>query len=96
VATTFTYINVGDCHSTEAVPVTSCGGSCGTSSMYSLEAQLFQHSCSCCQEKATSKKEVSMVCTDGRKFNHSYIYIEECSCLQTECAPTTNATCPRC
>ncbi|KPP62192.1 hypothetical protein Z043_119636 [Scleropages formosus] len=61
------------------------GQCCGT---YSLEAQLFQHSCSCCQEKATSKKEVSMVCTDGRKFNHSYIYIEECSCLQTECAPS--------
>ncbi|KAL4597509.1 intestinal mucin-like protein, partial [Arapaima gigas] len=85
VTTTVSYLYNDGCQSTELVPITACGGSCGTFSTYSLEAQMVQHSCSCCQEKATTKKEVPMICSDGRTFNHSYIYIEECGCVQTEC-----------
>ncbi|XP_056622465.1 mucin-2-like [Triplophysa dalaica] len=73
------------CASSEPVEITSCTGLCATSSLYSAEANALVHSCSCCQEMTTSKKEVTLTCADGSNINHSYIYIESCGCKVSNC-----------
>ncbi|XP_036390593.1 mucin-5B-like [Megalops cyprinoides] len=90
-----THLISNGCHSTVPVEITSCQGTCGTSSMYSAKEDALIHSCSCCQEMSTSRKEVEMACPDGTKIKHSYIYIETCACHITECgmqiSPTSKA-----
>ncbi|KAG7473977.1 hypothetical protein MATL_G00101660 [Megalops atlanticus] len=90
-----THLISNGCRSTVPVEITSCQGTCGTSSMYSAKEDALIHSCSCCQEMSTSRKEVEMACPDGTKFKHSYIYIETCVCHITECgmqiSPTSKA-----
>lgn len=73
------------CTSITEVELTSCEGSCGTSSMYSAESNTMMHSCSCCQEQSTSKRQVELLCPDGSKVSFSYVYIESCGCEKTEC-----------
>ncbi|XP_045074891.1 mucin-5B-like, partial [Coregonus clupeaformis] len=85
VKNTTTYLEVKNCRSTVPVEIAACGGSCGTSSMYSAEKNTLMHSCSCCQEMSTREREVEMVCSNGKKFMHSYIYIDKCGCHETEC-----------
>ncbi|XP_062318554.1 intestinal mucin-like protein [Osmerus eperlanus] len=84
-----TYLEFGNCRSTGPVEVTECAGSCGTFSKYSAEKNRLMHSCSCCQEMSSSKKEVEMICTDGNKLTGSYIYINTCGCHVTECDKNT-------
>nr|XP_046201796.1 mucin-5AC-like [Oncorhynchus gorbuscha] len=79
------YLDSNGCKSANEVEVTTCGGSCGTYAMYSLEANMMERSCTCCREVSTTKKEVEMICPDGSKFNHSYIHINKCGCQRTEC-----------
>ncbi|XP_043980323.1 mucin-2-like isoform X2 [Gambusia affinis] len=75
-----------NCESVEPVEITSCGGSCAPSSaMYSMEANSLVHSCICCREIATSKKEVAMKCSDGSQIKKTYISIEKCGCQAAQC-----------
>ncbi|MBN3322651.1 MUC5B protein, partial [Atractosteus spatula] len=85
IKTNTTYITNNGCQSSKPVDITSCGGSCGTYSMYSVEANTMDHTCSCCQEMDTTQKQVQMVCPDGTTFSHSYTYVEKCGCKEIEC-----------
>uniref|UniRef100_A0AAZ3PKC1 MUC5A protein n=1 Tax=Oncorhynchus tshawytscha TaxID=74940 RepID=A0AAZ3PKC1_ONCTS len=85
-------IVISGCATAEPVEINSCSGNCGTSSMYSAEANTMMHYCSCCQEATTSQKEVELMCPDGSKVKHSYIHVESCGCHVTDCdAGTTTA-----
>lgn len=85
VQTNSTKLVYNGCVSSVNVEITSCSGSCGTSSMYSAEANALVHSCSCCQEKSTQERKVELTCPDGKKIVQSYIYIESCSCQIIDC-----------
>lgn len=52
---------------------------------YSPEANSMDHSCSCCRETSTTEKEVVLKCPGGHAMSHKYIYVESCSCQDTEC-----------
>uniref|UniRef100_A0A4W5Q4W1 CTCK domain-containing protein n=1 Tax=Hucho hucho TaxID=62062 RepID=A0A4W5Q4W1_9TELE len=90
VKNTTTYLEVKDCKSTVPVEISACGGSCGTSSIYSAEKNTLMHSCSCCLEMSTSERKVEMVCSDGKKIMQSYIYIDKCGCHVSECDKKSN------
>ncbi|XP_030911677.1 mucin-2 [Geospiza fortis] len=65
--------------------LTECEGTCGTFSLYSAEANSMDHSCSCCRETSTTEKHVVLKCPGGHAVSHKYIYVESCSCQDTEC-----------
>uniref|UniRef100_A0A8C3EH44 Mucin 2, oligomeric mucus/gel-forming n=1 Tax=Corvus moneduloides TaxID=1196302 RepID=A0A8C3EH44_CORMO len=52
---------------------------------YSAEANSMDHSCSCCRETSTTEKHVVLKCPGGHSMSHKYIYVESCSCQDTEC-----------
>ncbi|GAA6086195.1 mucin-5AC-like [Tachysurus ichikawai] len=80
-----TYLESNGCRTAKPVEMTACEGSCVTSSIYSMAANTFEHSCSCCQEVSTIKKEAEFLCPDGSKVTHVYIYVEKCGCYEREC-----------
>uniref|UniRef100_A0A8B9FLX0 Mucin 2, oligomeric mucus/gel-forming n=2 Tax=Amazona TaxID=12929 RepID=A0A8B9FLX0_9PSIT len=53
---------------------------------YSAEANSLNHSCSCCRESRTTMKEVELKCPTGHSISHEYVYVESCSCHDTECS----------
>uniref|UniRef100_A0A8C3BG69 Mucin-5AC n=1 Tax=Cairina moschata TaxID=8855 RepID=A0A8C3BG69_CAIMO len=54
---------------------------------YSQEANMMEHKCSCCQEVQTSIRKVTLTCSDGTHLDHSYTYVDQCSCVGAECIP---------
>ncbi|XP_049330375.1 mucin-5B-like isoform X2 [Astyanax mexicanus] len=80
-----TFLVSNGCSSVHPVDITSCAGSCDTSSIYSMVANSMMHKCSCCQEMRTSSKEVQMNCPGGHQITYTYTYVEECGCHVTEC-----------
>ncbi|KAF7666855.1 hypothetical protein LDENG_00091240 [Lucifuga dentata] len=92
VSTTGVYLENEDCRTKELINVTSCNGACGTFTFYSSKTNTLQHSCSCCQEAATSQRQVQLSCTNGTELSYTYTHIDACSCFQTECAATDRST----
>ncbi|XP_053491463.1 intestinal mucin-like protein [Ictalurus furcatus] len=80
-----TYLESNGCRTAKPVELTACEGSCVTSSLYSMAANTFEHSCSCCQEVSTSKKEAEFICPGGTKVTQTYVYVEKCGCYEREC-----------
>ncbi|XP_049330378.1 mucin-2-like isoform X2 [Astyanax mexicanus] len=85
VETTSDYISDNDCWSESRVEQTYCEGDCNSYSKYS---ELGSSSCSCCQASRTSNRVVTLNCANGVSVKHTYTYVEECSCNQTECQAT--------
>ncbi|XP_027886235.1 mucin-2 [Xiphophorus couchianus] len=73
------------CQSEHEVEIPYCEGSCNTFTKYSEAAAAMEHSCSCCKETRSSNRTVDLLCLNGDKLTYTYIYVEECSCGQTEC-----------
>ncbi|XP_030338095.1 mucin-5AC-like [Strigops habroptila] len=82
---TTTVIKYHGCVSPAPVEMTYCEGSCDAYSRYSPEANTMEHKCSCCQETKTSQRKVTLTCSDGTYLDHSYTYVEKCSCVSAEC-----------
>ncbi|TKS70369.1 Intestinal mucin-like protein [Collichthys lucidus] len=82
-----TVIEVNGCKGT--VNLTSCAGHCGSSSIYSAEANEMMHQCECCQEENTSYQQMELTCADGSKALHAYIMVETCRCKKADCVPGT-------
>ncbi|NXC06090.1 MUC2L protein, partial [Orthonyx spaldingii] len=80
------FIVYNGCRSVDRVDLTECEGTCGTFSLYSSEANSMDHSCSCCRETRTTEKHVVLKCPGGHSMPHKYIYVESCSCQDTECS----------
>uniref|UniRef100_A0A803W3K7 Mucin 5AC, oligomeric mucus/gel-forming n=1 Tax=Ficedula albicollis TaxID=59894 RepID=A0A803W3K7_FICAL len=57
---------------------------------YSQTTNTMVHKCSCCQEIKTSKRKVTLTCSDGTSLDHSYTYVEQCSCVGAECITQDN------
>ncbi|NXT47305.1 MUC2L protein, partial [Pluvianellus socialis] len=79
------------CRSVDRVVMTECEGTCGTFSLYSAEANSMQHSCSCCREARTTVKRAELKCPAGHSISHEYIYVESCSCQDTECGSSQSS-----
>ncbi|XP_050191777.1 mucin-2 [Myiozetetes cayanensis] len=79
------FIVYNGCRSVDRVVMTECEGTCGTFSLYSAEANSMDHSCSCCRETRTTEKYVVLKCPGGHSMSHKYVYVESCSCQDTEC-----------
>ncbi|XP_071894485.1 mucin-5AC [Anas platyrhynchos] len=84
---TTTVIKHRGCVSPAPVEMTYCEGSCDAYSRYSQEANMMEHKCSCCQEVQTSIRKVTLRCSDGTHLDHSYTYVDQCSCVGAECIP---------
>ncbi|KAI4830128.1 hypothetical protein KUCAC02_001781 [Chaenocephalus aceratus] len=86
VSSTAVTVESQGCHSKEVVNVTSCAGACGTFTFYSTKMRALQHTCSCCQEVATSERQIQLSCPDSTEISYSYTHIETCFCLDTDCS----------
>ncbi|XDV53251.1 hypothetical protein PO909_021807 [Leuciscus waleckii] len=78
-------VTVNGCNSVQPINVTSCSGNCDTVSMYSMEANIMNHSCSCCRETKTHIKKVKLKCSDNSEILHDYVFIDTCKCTPIEC-----------
>ncbi|KFP25680.1 hypothetical protein N325_12864, partial [Colius striatus] len=79
-----TVIEYQGCKS-EPVEITYCEGNCVASSRYSPITDTIEHKCSCCQEAESSLRKVTLKCRDGTHLDHSYLYVEKCTCGRAQC-----------
>ncbi|KAM8762761.1 uncharacterized protein AB9X84_007402 isoform 2-T2 [Acanthopagrus schlegelii] len=86
VSTTVMYLESQGCQSQEKINITSCRGACGTFTFYSNKMKSLQHTCSCCQELATSERQIQLTCPDNTELTYTYTHIEACGCLKTDCS----------
>ncbi|XP_037993992.1 LOW QUALITY PROTEIN: mucin-5AC-like [Motacilla alba alba] len=86
-----TVIRHADCESSGPVELSYCEGTCPGSSMYSLEANQMEHKCGCCQELSTQTREVTLTCQNGTSINYTYLYVENCQCVNGCSSETTAA-----
>ncbi|GLD55652.1 mucin-5AC-like protein [Lates japonicus] len=86
VSSNTVYLESQGCYSKDRVNVTSCNGACGTFTFYNTKMGSLQHTCSCCQEVATSERQVQLSCPDNTEITYTYTHIDACGCLKTECA----------
>ncbi|XP_070819696.1 mucin-5AC-like [Chaetodon trifascialis] len=86
VSTTTMYLESQGCQSKDKINVTSCSGACGTFTYYSNKMRSLQHTCSCCQELATSERQIQLSCPDNTEITYTYTHIDDCGCLKTECS----------
>lgn len=57
---------------------------------YSLEANQMQHECGCCHEFSSQTREVTLTCQNGTSINYSYVYVDQCQCMNA-CTSETSA-----
>ncbi|AWP02053.1 putative mucin-5AC [Scophthalmus maximus] len=86
VTTSAVQLESQGCQSKELVNVTSCSGTCGTFSFYSTKMKSLKHTCACCQEVATSERQVHLSCPEDNDLVYTYIHIDACGCLKTDCS----------
>ncbi|XP_019406548.1 PREDICTED: mucin-5AC [Crocodylus porosus] len=91
---TTTIIKQSECTATVPIELTYCEGNCPASSIYSAEANMMEHTCKCCQEVKTSKKHVTLQCRNGTSIDYSYIHVDECGCVGSQCIPQSSHTTP--
>ncbi|XP_025063683.1 LOW QUALITY PROTEIN: mucin-5AC [Alligator sinensis] len=91
---TTTVISQSECTATVPIELTYCEGNCPASSIYSAEANMMEHKCKCCQEVKTSKKHVTLQCRNGTHIDYSYIHVDECGCVGSQCIPQSSHTTP--
>ncbi|XP_070791147.1 LOW QUALITY PROTEIN: mucin-5AC [Pituophis catenifer annectens] len=78
-------IKYNGCESSSPIEVTHCEGQCDSFSKYSYKANMMNHTCTCCQEQKTTKKQVTLICPDGLTMDYSYLYVDKCECVKSEC-----------
>ncbi|XP_032804873.2 mucin-5B-like [Petromyzon marinus] len=74
------------CRSVEPMPLIVCEGACPTSSVYSSKTNSMMHTCNCCQEANTEKREVTLICGDNTEINIDYPFVTKCACKITRCS----------
>uniref|UniRef100_A0A8D0GKT0 Uncharacterized protein n=1 Tax=Sphenodon punctatus TaxID=8508 RepID=A0A8D0GKT0_SPHPU len=79
------YITHKNCKSTSPVVVPSCKGTCTSYSVYSLDNRKMKHKCMCCHESKSHEEKVELVCSEKKRIEYTYIYVDECSCMDIEC-----------
>ncbi|XP_078405721.1 mucin-5B-like [Cetorhinus maximus] len=89
VTQTTTYINHNGCRTKQKVPVTYCEGYCKSNSVYSAETNTMLRNCTCCQELATGKQDVMLLCPDGTTIDFTYTYVKNCGCVAAKCEEGT-------
>ncbi|XP_025029576.1 intestinal mucin-like protein [Python bivittatus] len=83
------------CEASSPIQVTYCEGNCDSISKYSYEANTMDHKCSCCRERKTRKRQVTLICPHGSTVDYSYIHVDECECVNSECTILPTPTPPQ-
>ncbi|XP_062974479.1 mucin-5AC-like [Elgaria multicarinata webbii] len=78
-------VKYSGCEASTPIELTYCQGQCGSYSKYSFEGNAIDYNCSCCQESKTSKRQVVLSCPDGSTIDYTYIYVDECVCVSSQC-----------
>ncbi|XP_078600776.1 uncharacterized protein LOC144875877 isoform X3 [Branchiostoma floridae x Branchiostoma japonicum] len=83
-------LTVGACVTTMPVNITQCAGHCPSFTTVTFPNDLsfdsaYNHECQCCQPSKSERRTVDLMCEDGTLQQHSYDYIQECTCDVSKC-----------